>query len=80
MRDFVYICWKRREYIGCGRRDGPLESTPNTAEDGWIYVVKENGENGFVPATYVEPTDNGLWILGNALYDYEGHLAEGRYL
>ena len=50
---------------------------PSTAEDGWIYVMKENGENGFVPATYVEPSDDGLWILGNALYDYEGHLAEG---
>ena len=59
MRDFVYICWKRREYIGCGRRDGPLESTPSTAEDGWIYVMKER-ENGFVPATYVEPR---IWTL-----------------
>ncbi len=49
---------------------------PLKAEDGWIYIEKENGTNGFVPATYVEPTVNGLWIVGRVLYDYEG-LSEG---
>ena len=45
---------------------------PLKAEDGWIYIEKDDGTNGFVPATYIEPTVNGLWVVGRVLYDYEG--------
>ncbi len=45
---------------------------PLNADDGWIYIEKDDETNGFVPATYVEATEDGKWIVGRVLYDYEG--------
>ena len=42
---------------------------PLNADDGWIYIEKEDETNGFVPATYVEATEDGKWIVGRVLYE-----------